>query len=853
MMINPGTVLGNRYEVEELIGTGGMANVYKASDRKLNRKVAIKVLKDEYSSNKNFVSKFKAEAQAAAGLMHPNIVNVYDVGDENGIYYFVMELVEGITLKNYIEKKIRLSIKEATSIAIQVSMGIEAAHNNGIIHRDIKPQNIIISRDGKVKVADFGIARAATSDTITTHAMGSVHYTSPEQARGGYSDAKSDIYSIGITLFEMVTGRVPFDGETTVSIAIKHIQEEMPSPRTYVPEIPISIEQIIFKCTQKHPDMRYANISELIADLKRSLINPDENFVVINDAASNAGTRTITDSDRAEIRNQTLAAGVSSDYEERQREPYDNGGQYRDQNPYHNDGMYGNSGAYHNDPSYRDPGAYHQDMAYHGEGSYQEHPYGDPYRNPYGMVQEQVYNGQGYEGQFREEHGSYPQKDPYRNPYNDRNASMAEEDDDDDLLDFLITPGKVGEKQPNKVNPPQKNKKSPEPQRPVKNRNEDRNNNANKGRKPSGKDPFDETFDEDSTLNPKMEKAMSILIVGVAIVVAIIAILAVSRAFNLFDSKDKLAEGETTVPNVVGMTIDEAQNALVEAGLKATATYAESNVYDKDIISGQNPVADTVVEEGTTLELVISSGLVQAQSEATLDISPGTMTAVPDVVGLSKAEAKVKLENEGFTVEIEEISDPSAAAGAVVKQSPMGAENAVEGSKVLIYINGEKGTAETEEEEKPKTQVSVPDLVGKDEDSAKQLLSELKLTYQTINEEPNDAVQPGLVLSQSIAAGTMVDEETTVDFTISKGPSTYSCNFSITAPADYLAGTEAVIVLTGITGAEVGRFSTTQFPYALVQTGITGTDSGIITVTYQMLDGNWNTTSPVAVTFTRDQ
>ena len=301
-MINPGTVLGERYEVQALIGTGGMANVYRAMDQKLNREVAIKVLKEEYSSNKNFVSKFKAEAQAAAGLMHPNIVNVYDVGDENGLYYFVMELVDGITLKHYIEKKIRLSVKEAVSIAIQVSMGIEAAHNKGIIHRDIKPQNIIISRDGKVKVADFGIARAATSDTITTHAMGSVHYTSPEQARGGYSDAKSDIYSIGITLFEMVTGRVPFDGETTVSIAIKHIQEEMPSPRIYVQDIPVSVEQIIFKCTQKNPDRRYLNISSLITDLKKSLINPDENFVVIQDAASNAGTRTITEKDRQEIR-----------------------------------------------------------------------------------------------------------------------------------------------------------------------------------------------------------------------------------------------------------------------------------------------------------------------------------------------------------------------------------------------------------------------------------------------------------------------------------------------------------------------------------------------------------------------
>ncbi len=266
-MLEIGTFLGDRYEILELIGSGGMADVYKAKDHKLNRFVAVKVLKSEFSSDSVFVSKFKAEAQAAAGLMHPNIVNVYDVGEENRMYYFVMELVEGITLKHYIEKKIRLTAKEAISIAIQVSMGIEAAHNNGIIHRDIKPQNIIISKEGKVKVADFGIAKAATSNTVTSHAMGSVHYTSPEQARGGYSDAKSDIYSIGITLFEMITGHVPFDGETTVAVAIKHIQEEMPSPRVYVPDVPISVERIIAKCCQKNPDRRYANVGQLIRDL----------------------------------------------------------------------------------------------------------------------------------------------------------------------------------------------------------------------------------------------------------------------------------------------------------------------------------------------------------------------------------------------------------------------------------------------------------------------------------------------------------------------------------------------------------------------------------------------------------
>ena len=304
-MIKIGMMIVDRYEILEKIGTGGMSDVYKAKDHKLNRFVAVKVLKQEFSENANFVSKFRIEAQAAAGLMHPNIVNVYDVGEENENHYIVMELVEGITLKKYIEKKARLSVKEAVSIAIQVSMGIEAAHNNHIIHRDIKPQNIIISKEGKVKVTDFGIAKAATSNTITSNVMGSVHYTSPEQARGGYSDEKSDIYSLGVTMFEMLTGRVPFNGETTVAIAIKHIQEEFPSPREYVGEIPVCVEQIVLKCCQKSPDRRYQSMAELIADLKQSLISPDEDFVKVADPDEEASTRMITDRDMVQIKRQS--------------------------------------------------------------------------------------------------------------------------------------------------------------------------------------------------------------------------------------------------------------------------------------------------------------------------------------------------------------------------------------------------------------------------------------------------------------------------------------------------------------------------------------------------------------------
>lgn len=301
-MLKEGMFIQERYEIIGRIGSGGMADVYKAKDHKLNRFVAVKVLKQEFREDKAFISKFRIEAQSAAGLAHPNIVNVYDVGEDHGISYIVMELVEGITLKEYIDKKGRLAVREATSIAMQVCMGLEAAHRNGIVHRDVKPQNIIISTDGKVKVTDFGIARAASSNTINSSVMGSVHYSSPEQARGGYSDYKSDIYSMGISMYEMLAGTVPFDGDSTVAIAIKHLQEELPSPRKYVPDLPKSTVQIICKCTQKSPDRRYGDMSELIRDLKESLVNPEGDFVQLAPINNNARTVIISNDELNQIK-----------------------------------------------------------------------------------------------------------------------------------------------------------------------------------------------------------------------------------------------------------------------------------------------------------------------------------------------------------------------------------------------------------------------------------------------------------------------------------------------------------------------------------------------------------------------
>ena len=289
-MVSIGTIIGDRYEILEKVGSGGMADVFRAKCHRLNRYVAIKILKQDYSEDTKFVTKFRGEAQAIAGISHPNIVGIYDVGEENGMYYIVMELVDGITLKKYIEEKGKLSVKEAVGISLQIANGLEAAHSNHIIHRDIKPQNILIARDGTAKVTDFGIAKAASSNTITANAMGSVHYISPEQARGGYSDEKSDIYSLGVTMYEMLSGTLPFNGESAVAIALAHIQEEAVPLAALDATIPKGISNIVNKCMQKKTELRYSCVADLIADLKMFLQDPSGDYGVIGNLYKNDGT-----------------------------------------------------------------------------------------------------------------------------------------------------------------------------------------------------------------------------------------------------------------------------------------------------------------------------------------------------------------------------------------------------------------------------------------------------------------------------------------------------------------------------------------------------------------------------------
>ena len=706
-MIKIGMIIGDRYEILEKIGTGGMSDVYKAKDHKLNRLVAVKVLKQEFSENANFVSKFRIEAQAAAGLAHPNIVNVYDVGEENGIYFIVMELVEGITLKKYIEKKARLSVKEAVSIAIQVSMGIEAAHNNHIIHRDIKPQNIIISKEGKVKVTDFGIAKAATSNTITSNVMGSVHYTSPEQARGGYSDEKSDIYSLGVTMFEMLTGRVPFNGETTVAIAIKHIQEEMPSPREYISEIPVSVEQIVFKCCQKSPDRRYQSMGELIVDLKQSLMTPDEDFVKVINPDEDGSTKMITDNDMERIKKQSK----------------------------HRDSM-------------------EEAMHLRKEADVKKSA-----KKRY-IIEE--------EDDEEEEEEEY-----YESEY-----EYYEEDDDED-------------------------------------------------------DEEDDDEDDDD-YDPKMERLTTTLAVIAAILVGCIVLFLVGNAFGLFEfdlfgrgneqtEEQEEEKEQVEMIEVVGKNVDDVKVQLLNLGLTPEIEYEESTQYEAGIVmkasvNGKSVAAGTMITEGDNVVLTVSAG------------SEGV--EIPDVVGMSEAEAVATLSKEGFTVNKTSGYDAYIKEGNIITQSPSAGSKAPSGTAVTIRISmGEENA-----------KVAVPDLMGKSEEEATIMLLEAKLDMGVVTEVNHENPDlSGLVCYQSYSVGSYVEEGTKVDISISLGPAqaTYKFTDSIAGPTaeedpGYRSGTMVTVTLMADDGTQLYSTQTASFP--VPQQNIAGIKVGTGYVLFQYVN-----------------
>lgn len=632
-MLKSGMVLGDRYEILNKINAGGMSIVYKGRDQKLNRNVAIKVLKSEYREDKNFVRKFREEAQAAACLAHPNIVNVYDVGEEMGIHYIVMELVEGITLKNYIERKGKLTIKEATSIAIQVSMGLEVAHNNDIVHRDIKPQNVMISKDGKVKVMDFGIAKAATSETIASNAMGSVHYTSPEQARGGYSDAKSDIYSLGIVMYEMVTGRVPFDGETTVAVAVKHLQEEMPSPRIYCPELPISLEKIIYKCTEKIAARRYANMAELIADLKQSLQTPNVDFVKRVNVDEAAKTVMITKDDLTQIKRETGRIHLPEDDEEEERS-YD----------------------------------------YEEEDDYEDDDYEDDYDDDYDDE----------EDDYVEEDDDYEDDDDF-----------DDDDEDDDEMDprmeklmtiggiaaaiiillmIVLLAGKVlglgffsgdsdKEKEQNKEEQHQEQVEEDTVQMiDVKGKTYDEAkvelNKQGLGITSAGSEESDE-YEEGQIIRQSVEPGQV-----VKKNTTIEVVTALKSVKNI------------VIPDVRDYTKEDAQYRLEEEGFTVDSTEAFSDSIKKGKVIKTSPEVGTEVPEGSVVVITVSKGA---------DVK---YTSVPSLAGKTRSEAETALKNAGLAVgSITEKFSSEVTSGLVISQSHSSGTSVEEGVTIDFVVS----------------------------------------------------------------------------------------------------------------------------------------------------------------------
>ena len=794
MAVREGMMLSGRYEILSKIGTGGMSDVYKAIDHTLNRFVALKVLKNEFAENSAFVTKFRAEAQAAAGLIHPNIVNVYDVGNEEGLYFIVMELVEGITLKHYIEKKLRLSVKESISIAIQVSMGLECAHRANIIHRDVKPQNIMISKEGKVKVTDFGIARAATSDTITSNVMGSVHYTSPEQARGGYSDEKSDIYSLGVVLFEMLTGRVPFDGDTTVSIAIQHIQDTVPSPRNFVNDIPKSVEQIIFKCCEKSPDRRYMSMTELIADLKQSLLTPDDDFVKLIPSGGFAGgaTQVVTEDDMKTIKSRT----GNIDIDESLLSVYNrNRGRDQEEAQYNNNGGYGSyNGGYDN--SY--------DNGY--DGGY-DNSYGNGYDNGYGA--------HSYRDDEMELENIIDSSRSYRDMEKRRQRSDGNAPDRSRRGREITDSGRSSRDDHRRQS------------------SQKRNDDLKKARELDAKRRRLQEEEEDDDMDPMMQKIMRIMAVVIGVVLLIVVIVIVRKVTGSMSSdseSDNTALEDTviTVEDVTGQTFEAARTRLTGLGFKVESQNLSSDTVPSGSVISQTPVAGTQAQAGSTITLVVSSG-------------SGSIT-VPDVMGLTLGEAKVKIESMGLTFN----NQSGITDGVVTSQEPAGNTFAEPGSIVNVVIsNGQKEKPAEEQQPEAGTQekVEVPNLVGLAQKAADTAITAKNLRTGAVNDANSDTVPLGTIISQDPAPGTMVDPQTAISYVVSLGPSaqdvvpapvsnTYKCNLSVTAPTDYTGG-RAVVILKGDTsGTEYFKQTVESFPVSIKLSGLLDA-SGKVVVTHE--------------------
>ncbi|MCR5543770.1 MAG: Stk1 family PASTA domain-containing Ser/Thr kinase [Eubacterium sp.] len=732
-MLKPGTILDDRYEIIDVVGTGGMSTVYRAKDERLKRFVAIKVLKSDYSSDQNFVSKFRAEAQSSAGLTHPNIVSVYDVCEDDGRYFIVMELVEGITLKEFINLNGRLNMQQALDFSIQIASGLEAAHEHHVIHRDIKPQNIIVSKSGNIKVTDFGIAKAATSTTMSTTGIGSVHYISPEQARGGYSDERSDIYSLGITMYEMVTGRVPFEGDTNVAIALMHIQNDMIPPRQLYPDIFPSFEKIILKATQKKPERRYLTAAALIADLNRVKDNPNIDIIVAPPTIPGGPTQQFTREQMEQIKNGSAIKG------------------YEPEEPVRNDASQLASSEVRPDRSRIDELLNQKDEDFYDD--YDDEPFDRPKSN----------GSRGSKGGIKR---------------------VSDEYDDDDRY--------------------------------------------------SKDSRYDDEYDDDEEdVDPKLEKAVMIGGIAAAIIIAVLVFAFVGNAMGWFSfGKKNKSTTESTVTteevknikmmNLVGLSQKAAEKDLKEAGFK-NYKFVEQNSVDvrEGYVISQNVEEGKEIPKDTELIITVSVGAEEL--------------TVSDVKGMDEDEAYTVLEKQGFKPTRSYKFDDEIEDGKVISTDPKAGSSLKAGESIVIYVSQGK-------EEKT---VAVPDLSGLSEATAKGNLESNKLKVGNVTYEFNSDVDAGLVIRQSVSAGTEVKEGTSVDFVISNGPEkkTYKVKVSgsiSTKDEDLIGVTVTVRVYINDSEGTHEVYSTTEAGDSIEVGGALGglaNNNGTVSYTVTTADG----------------
>lgn len=727
-MLKAGIFLGKRYEILERIGSGGMADVYKGKDHKLSRYVAIKVLKSDFRADEVFVSKFVSEARAAAGLMHPNVVNVYDVGQDRGLYFMVMELVEGITLKDYIEKKGKLSAKETISIAIQMVTGMQAAHNQHIIHRDIKPQNIIISKDGKVKVTDFGIARATTaSNTISSNVMGSVHYTSPEQARGGATDEKSDIYSAGITMYEMVTGHVPFDGDSTVSVAIKHLQEEVLPPSEEV-VIPYSLECIILKCIQKNPEYRYHNAQELITDLKRSLVDPEGDFVHLSAISHGTETVMLSEEDLNRIRR------GDTDEDEYDEDEYDED-EY-DEDEYDEDEEIPDRAVKEEvNPGIARimkillivvaiiiafVGVYFIGRAAGIFGSGSNNIVSDSSNrvkvpDVVGMTEEEAREALnqvelGYKIVAREASDKYDKGTVMK-----QGTTANKRVEKNTQIELTISTGK----EEVEVTVPDVTGRS---------ESEAQSKLEDLGLVVESKASYSSSVDKGKVISTD-PKAGKVLKEGDTVTMTI-----------------SLGAEKVSVPNLIGKSEADAQSALSSAGLTGSVSTSHSDSIAEGLVISQGTEAGKKVTAGTSVSFVVSLGKEKV--------------SVPYLIGLSKEDAQNALYDVGLDVgSVSEEYSETVEAGLVISQVTSAGIEVEKGTAVSFVISLGKDV-ET---------VTVPNLIGRSESDAQAALSNVGLVGDP-SSAYSDSIAVGYVSSQTTAEGTQVEAGSVVHYSVSVGP-----------------------------------------------------------------------------------